>query len=182
MQDVNPRVSVTCQRNITEDGLCIECEARDPEEGGVWGESKLAKMVRSGSLTPRFVNNDCVATEIVYSTAHAGYKVLSLGHRMFCALQIFDLHLERGGITAASQLSPLGQAQEERGCAVLGYIVAAVVSAVSEPAERLCYGCHVSQERISMPVVPTAPQASFQRLSSHLAYSGFSEPCGQCEQ
>ena len=88
MQDVNPRVSVTCQRNITEDGLCIECEARDPEEGGVWGESKLAKMVRSGSLTPRFVNNDCVATEIVYSTAHACYKVLAWSQDDLCFIDI----------------------------------------------------------------------------------------------
>ena len=31
LQDVNRRVSVTCQRNVTEDGLHIECEARDPE-------------------------------------------------------------------------------------------------------------------------------------------------------
>ena len=79
-------------------------------------------------------------------------------------------------------VTPLGQAQEERGRAVLGYVVAAAVAAASEPAEKLCYGCHVSQERISMSVVPTAPQASFQPLSSHLVYSGFSEPCGQCEQ
>ena len=31
LQDINPRVSVTLQGNITEDGLCIECEAADPE-------------------------------------------------------------------------------------------------------------------------------------------------------
>ena len=31
LQDVNPRVSAACQGNITEDGLHIECEARDPE-------------------------------------------------------------------------------------------------------------------------------------------------------
>ena len=79
MQDVNPRVSVTRQRNITEDGLCIECEARDPEGGGVWGESKLAKKVCSGSLIPRFVNNDCVTAEIVYSTAHLVTRYLP-GH------------------------------------------------------------------------------------------------------
>ena len=37
LQDVNPRVSVTCQGNITEDGLHIECEVRDPE-GLEYGE------------------------------------------------------------------------------------------------------------------------------------------------
>ena len=30
-RDVNLKVSVTHQGNIAEDGLCIECEARDPE-------------------------------------------------------------------------------------------------------------------------------------------------------
>ena len=65
LQDVNPRVSAACQGNITDDGLHIECEARDPE---VWGESELAKMARSGCLAPCFVNNDCVTAEIIYST------------------------------------------------------------------------------------------------------------------
>lgn len=49
---------------------------------------------------------------------------------------------------------------------MIGYVVAAVAAA-SEPAERLCYSCHVSQERISMSVVPTAPQVSFSSLSAH---------------
>ena len=43
------------------------------------GESKLAKMVCSGSLIPRFVNNDCVTAEIVYSTAHLVTRYLP-GH------------------------------------------------------------------------------------------------------
>ena len=34
LQDVNPRVSVTRQGNVTEDGLHIACEARDPEGDG----------------------------------------------------------------------------------------------------------------------------------------------------
>ena len=37
-------------------------------------------------------------------------------------------------------------------------------------------------ERINVSAVPMAPQASFQALSSHLAYPGVNEQCGQCEQ
>ena len=73
-QDVHPRVSVTRQGNIAEDGLHIEYEVRDPE---VWGESELAKMAHSGALTPCFVNNDYVTVEIIHSTAHARPEVLS---------------------------------------------------------------------------------------------------------
>ena len=42
-------------------------------------------------------------------------------------------------------------------------------------------GC-ASQQRINMSVVPVAPQVSLEPLSSCLAYPGFSEQCGQCEQ
>ena len=36
--------------------------------GELWGRSKLANLACSGSLAPRFVNNDCVTAEIIYST------------------------------------------------------------------------------------------------------------------
>ena len=36
----------------------------------MWGERKLAKTVCSGSLAPRFINNDYVTAEIIYSTVH----------------------------------------------------------------------------------------------------------------
>ena len=51
-----------------------------------------------------------------------------------------------------------------------------------QAGERLCSGCHASQERINVSAVPMAPQGSFQPLSLHLAYPGFSEQRGQCEQ
>ena len=57
-----------------------------------------------------------------------------------------------------------------RGCVVLGYAVAITMAAA------------LSQERIYTWAVSTAPRVSFQTLSSHLAYSGFSEQCRQCEQ
>ena len=45
--------------------------------------------------------------------------------------------------------------------------------------ERLCYGCHASQERINVSAVSTAPHISFQLPSLHLTYRGFSEQCEQ---
>ena len=47
LQDVNPRVSVTCQGNITEDGLHIECEAR-----ANWPRRLVQAFI------PCFVNSD----------------------------------------------------------------------------------------------------------------------------
>ena len=41
-----------------------------------------------------------------------------------------------------------------------------------QPGERLCYNCHVSQDRINVSAVPTAPRVSFQPLRSCLAYPG----------
>ena len=70
---------------------CIECEARDPE-GVECGESKLAKMECSGSLTPRFVNKDYVTAEITYSTAQAHHEVLAW-LQVLCVVWICELHL-----------------------------------------------------------------------------------------
>ena len=51
-----------------------------------------------------------------------------------------------------------------------------------QPWERLYYGCRASQERIKVSAVLRAPRVSFEPLSSHLAYPGFSGQCGQCGQ
>ena len=45
--------------------------------GALWGDSKLAKMAYPGSLASRFVNNDYVTAEIIYSTAHVHHKELA---------------------------------------------------------------------------------------------------------
>ena len=39
-----------------------------------------------------------------------------------------------------------------------------------------------SQERINVSAVPRAPQVFSQPLSWHLAYTGLSKQCKQCEQ
>ena len=41
----------------------------------MWGESKLAQMLCSGIFAPRFVNNDYVRAEIIYSTLQAHHMV-----------------------------------------------------------------------------------------------------------
>ena len=52
----------------------------------------------------------------------------ALGKELLCAVEIFELHLESGSITAVSQLSLLGQLQEE------GIQVSAATAAA--PAKR----------------------------------------------
>ena len=39
-----------------------------------------------------------------------------------------------------------------------------------QKGERLCYGCHASQERINVSAVPTAPCIFLQLPHSHLTY------------
>ena len=42
--------------------------------------------------------------------------------------------------------------------------------------------CCASQQIINMSAIPMAPWVSFQPLSLHLVYSGFSKQCRQCKQ
>ena len=53
---------------------------------------------------------------------------------------------------------------------------------LGQPKERLCNGCPANQERINVSAVPMALQVSFQPLSPHFAYPGFSKQCKQHEQ
>ena len=70
-------------------------------EGWSVGREQISQMVCSGSLKPRFVNNDYVTMEIIYSTVHTHHAV-PLAHKLLCSVGICELHLERGGITVAS--------------------------------------------------------------------------------
>ena len=63
-------------------------------------------------------------------------------------------------------------------CLRYGYVMVTLwllLQLLHQPGERLCYGCHASQERINVSAVPMAPQVSFQPLSLCLSYPGFSE-------
>ena len=52
------------------------------------GESKLAKMARSGSLTARFVNNNYVTAEITYSAAHGRHEILAWSQAALCLMPV----------------------------------------------------------------------------------------------
>ena len=69
----------------------------------MWGEGKLAAMLCSGSLAPRFT-----AAEIICSTVHAHHEVLSWSH-VVCITCVCELHLKGGGFAPASWQCPLGQ-------------------------------------------------------------------------
>ena len=52
------------------------------------GESKLAKMACSVSLTPCFLNSDCVIAEIICITVHACHEVLAWS----CSMHMCEFH------------------------------------------------------------------------------------------
>lgn len=93
----------------------------------------------SSSLAPRFVNNDCVAAERVYLTAHARHEVPAWSGVQCCgqmgvpptkqqhscwitAVSRWVSHERReNSVSAATAACP----RQERGCVVLGYAMAA---------------------------------------------------------
>ena len=131
-------------------------------------------MVCSGSLIPCFVNDDC-NTEIICSTVHAHHEVLAWSWATLCWPDIWAPPRKRGRYCCITAMSI--------GSAMRGEIIACLLLwLLHQPGEklcrvRLCYGCCVSQKRISVSAVPTAPRVFFQTLSSCLAYPGFSEQC-----
>ena len=104
-----------------------------------WGETKLSKTVCSGSLAPRFVNNDCVAAEITHSMAHVHHEA-PVWSGIQCYVQIGTPPKKQRHycwITAVSSWVSHERrenkcvccysccARQERGCVVLGYAMAA---------------------------------------------------------
>ena len=108
----------------------------------VWGENKLAKTVSSGSLAPRFVNNDCVAAERIYPTAHARHEVPAWSGVQCCTQIGVSPKKQQHSccITAVSSwvshertensvsAATAACAWQKRGCVVLGYAMAAASS------------------------------------------------------
>ena len=152
-----------------------------PSMGRVWGESKLAKMECSESLTPHFVNGDHVTAEAIYSTVHACHEVLAWLWDTLCSKHVWTPLRERWHIIL------------HHGCvhwsATRGKnIVCLLLWLLQHPGERLCHirlcygsycGCCISQERIHVSAVLTGPQVFFWPLTLHLAYHGFSEQCAE---
>ena len=106
------------------------------------GESKLAKMVCSGSLTPRFVNDNHVTVEIIYNTAHARHKVLTWSGVTLCCRYMWAPPRKWQHYCCVTAVS-VGSAMREGNTGVC------------------CYSCCTSQERINMSAVPMAPWVFF---------------------
>ena len=138
-------------------------------------------MASSCSLAPRFVNDDDVTAEIIYSTVHARHEVL-LGHGL-CAIWIYEFHLESSGIYRYITTVSIGSATrgENRACLLLRLIC--------QPGERLCcvrlcYGCCygfcISQEREEQHHLQGAAAAGCRRAER--SYSTFKIRRGGCEK
>ena len=98
----------------------------------------------------------------------------SLGHKLLCAVRIYEPHLRKQQHTMASRLSHERREYRYGCCVSQGRIP---LQLLPQPGQRLCHGCRASQERINESAVSRVPQVSFQPLSSHLAYPGFSKQC-----
>ena len=159
-----------------------------PWRDGVWGESKLAMIMLSGSLAPSFVNNDYVTAEIMYSTAHvcheffltaeitystayAHHKVLTWSWVTLSYRHIWAPSKKALAFYCCITAVSFGSAMRREN------IVCLLLWLLCQPGERLhlvrlcygyCFGC-ISQERINVSVVPTAPRVFCLPLSLHLA-------------
>ena len=113
--------------------------------------------------------------------------VYSLGHRLLCEIFLYKLHHESPGCCCTG-----ATLERHHDYVIWHYVMATLWLSYSG-----CYNCCVSQERgclmvlnvccasqqiINMSAIPMAPWVSFQPLSLHLAYSGFSKQCRKCEQ
>ena len=122
----------------------------------------------SGSLAPRFVNNDYLTAETICSTAHARLKG-SLGHRLLSAMCIYEFH-ESGSVIALSWLCLLGQTREKRVECVCCH---GHCASQDRPCVVLGYGsCCTSQERINVSVVLESPSSLLAYTLSTLRSAG----------
>ena len=118
-----------------------------PWRDEVWRETKLAKMECSGSLAPRFVNNDSIMAEVINSTQHAHHEVLSWTWATFviwvppkkrgycCCIMVFIWVSHERREWSMSTVTVAASARreycygfcisQERGCVVVGYARAA---------------------------------------------------------
>ena len=110
----------------------------------MWGKSKLAQIVCSGSLTPHFVNNDDVTTEITCSPVHALHEVRAWLRGTLCCREMSASPRKQWHITAASWLCLLSKRRE--------YSISTATAAASTRREHC-----VSQEKINISGVPMAP-------------------------
>ena len=110
-----------------------------------------------------------------------------LGCGLLCAVHLYELH-HKARAAAALGLhwsNTMVMFYEVLLRLHYGYILVIfwpLLGLQHQHGERVCYGCHGSQERINLSAIPSAPRIFFQPLISHLAYPGFSKQCRECEQ
>ena len=116
----------------------------------------------------------CITAEITYSAECACHGVLAWS-RATCAIGLYEFYRASPGCCC------IGATLEwHHGYVTWDYVMVMLwllLQLLHQPGERLCYGCHASQERRNASALPMAPRVSFQLLSSRLAYPGFSKQC-----
>ena len=58
-------------------GMTSVDSIRRLQEQALEGRDQISQMARSGSLAPRFVDNEYLTAEIIYSTVHVYHEVLT---------------------------------------------------------------------------------------------------------
>ena len=113
-------------------------------------------MAYSGSLAPRFVNNDYVTAEITYSTAHALHEVLTWSQVVWGS-QICELHLE----------------------SIYCYLTAVSVGLATRGENIKCLLLRLLHQSVENKHVcsSTASQVFFRLSHLHLIYHEFSKQC-----
>ena len=120
-------------------------------------------MVCSGSLAPRFIDNDYVTAEPICSPAQAQHKVLAGSQATLCHVHIWAPWRKPQHYCCVLAVCVGSDTREEN-------IACLLLWPLCQPGEtfycvRLCYGsCRVSQERIHVSAVLKSP-------SSLLAYT-----------
>ena len=130
-------------------------------------------MACSGFLTSPFVNNDYVTAELICSAAHACHKVLAWS-RVVCCVDTSSTQKVVALLPHHGCVCWVSRKRRE-------YSMSTTKAAASS-RRASCYSYCDCQERVDMSAVPNAPHVFFQPPSSHFAYPGFREQCGQCGQ
>ena len=121
-----------------------------------------------------------VTAEITSSTAHTRHKVFtwSTGYLVQYACMSFTMKALATTALGLHGSDIMGMLHEVTSWLHCGYIMVMLwllLWLLCQAGERLCYGCHASQERINASAVPMAPWVFFQYLSAYLIYTKFSE-------
>lgn len=92
-----------------------------------------------------------------------------------CAVRLYELHpqpwlLQHWGYTGVTSWVCYMKSILWLRCGYIMVMLWLFIWLLCQAGERLCYGCHASQERINTSAVPMAPRVFFQSLSAYLTY------------